>query len=674
MATPRVMQPDDIFDNLRFLQGGELSPDGTLLAYSVSHVVKDDNEEFTTLYLLDVATGNVRQLTSGTRKDGKPAFSPDGSKIAFTSKREGDEKPQLYVMPVDGGEALKLGEVKQGVNGFKWSPDGSKIAFTAGVDYGDDEAPDHSKNPYRVTRNVWRFDAIGNLDLAVNNLYVMDVESTDVTQLTDDDTLISGFEWSPDGTQLLYGAMMRPDRFRGFENDVYITDLQGERTQLLPDWGMVGGMAWHPSGEKIVMIGNPNDDAPIGTHPNLWVYDVASGTMDNRSPSLERGIGGNLTGGRMPVPGLVNLCIAFSADGSKAITRVVDAGRTKIMSFALSGDEDVQTVVDGDRVANLQHQAGEWLLFAVDDIHNTPDLYIAHEDGSDERQLTHINDEFLSSLPMPEVVNLHFKGTDGADVEGWYAKPTDGSEGPFPTILWIHGGPHACFGNHFSFDTHMFNGAGYGVLFINHRASTGYGDEFSTAIKGDWGNLDYGDLMAGVDYAVEQGLADPDKLGCCGISGGGNLSSWIIGNTQRFKAAIPQNPVTNWNSFYGVSDIGVWFSTEQLGGHPHEIPDVYAKCSPITYAHTATTPTLIIQHEHDWRCPAEQSEQLYTVLKANGCTVEMLRMPLGAHGGSIVGPVQLRKEHLYARLHWFNKYVLGIAESEAELEAVAATD
>jgi len=166
-------------------------------------------------------------------------------------------------------------------------------------------------------------------------------------------------------------------------------------------------------------------------------------------------------------------------------------------------------------------------------------------------------------------------------------------------------------------------GAGYAVLMINQRASTGYGDEFSTAIKGDWGNLDYKDLMAGVDAAIASGIADPDRLGVCGLSGSGNLTCWIIGQTQRFKAAVPENPVTNWVSYYGANDIGPWFAVEQMGGHPHEIPDVYARCSPITYAHHCTTPTLLIQGEHDWRCPAEQSEQFLPCLKStaapSGC-------------------------------------------------------
>ena len=236
-------------------------------------------------------------------------------------------------------------------------------------------------------------------------------------------------------------------------------------------------------------------------------------------------------------------------------------------------------------------------------------------------------------------------------------KPARG-EAPYPTILYIHGGPHAAYGYGFHFDFQMLAGAGYGVLFLNHRASTGYGDSFSTAIKGDWGNLDYQDLMSGIDHAISLGLADADRLGVCGTSGGGNLSCWVIGQTDRFKAAIPQNPVTNWRSFYGTSDIGIFFGVEQMGGHPHEIPEVYDKCSPISYAHNCKTPTLLVQSELDWRCPAEQSEQFYTVLKANGCIVEMLRQPGGSHGASIYGAVNLRRAHNDAMLDWFARFVL----------------
>ncbi|MCL4560982.1 MAG: S9 family peptidase, partial [Chloroflexi bacterium] len=298
------------------------------------------------------------------------------------------------------------------------------------------------------------------------------------------------------------------------------------------------------------------------------------------------------------------------------------------------------------------------MLFGVSSLANPFDLYSCRLDGSAEKRLTSINQELISSWKLPSVEHLQFEGSDGVPVEGWMLLPA-GQKPPYPTILYIHGGPHSAFGHMFSFDFQMLAGAGYGVLFINHRASLGYGDSFSTAIKGDWGNLDYHDLMNGVDCAIRQGLADPDRLGCCGLSGGGNLSCWIVGHTNRFKAAVPENPVTNWASFYGVSDIGPWFAVEELGGRPYEIPEVYARCSPITYAHNCKTPTLLIQGEADYRCPAEQSEQFYTALKASGCIAEMLRLPDSAHAASIMGAPAVRKAQNQALLDWMNRFVLG---------------
>lgn len=237
-------------------------------------------------------------------------------------------------------------------------------------------------------------------------------------------------------------------------------------------------------------------------------------------------------------------------------------------------------------------------------------------------------------------------------------KPAVGQP-PYPTVLYTHGGPYAGFGHLFFFDFQMLAGAGYGVLFINHRGSSGYGDEFSLAITGDWGNLDYKDLMAGVDLAVEWGLADPDRLGVCGLSGGGYLSCWIVGHTERFKAAVPENPVTNWVSEYGVSDVGPELGAQCLGGAPHEIPEVYTRCSPITYAHRCKTPTLLIQAESDHRCPPEQSEQFFTVLRANGCVAEMVRLPNEFHDGSIMGGLPARRAQNEALLDWMNRYVMG---------------
>ncbi len=207
----------------------------------------------------------------------------------------------------------------------------------------------------------------------------------------------------------------------------------------------------------------------------------------------------------------------------------------------------------------------------------------------------------------------------------------------------------------------MLAGAGYAVLLINYRGSTGYGDEFSGATNGPHHmTLEQADLMAGVDCAIARGLADPTRLGVCGLSYGGYLSCWIVGHTDRFKAAVPENPVTNRASWYGVSDIGVTHP-ESVGGHLFEVPDAYRRCSAITYAHRCTTPTLLIQGERDLRVPAEQSEQFYTVLKASGCTVEMLRLPNSSHSESIGGRLEVRRAQNAALLGWMNRYVMSAA-------------
>ncbi|MFN8528851.1 MAG: S9 family peptidase [Anaerolineae bacterium] len=661
----RLVEPADLF-RLKFITEAELSPDGERIAYTITRVDAEKEQEFAAIWMLNLSTGDNRQFTSGTARDSSPRWSPDGKQIAFLSTR--GERPQIYVIPVDGGEARAATSMKQGVGSpAAWSPDGKQIAFTTAAA----ETPRDPSKPYRVTRHVYRLDGAEYLDDSVQTIYIQAVDAQDAKPraLTNDKLMNSSPQWSPDGKEILFLSSMFPDKFDTFFGHLRIANVEtGAIRSITDSWGQVNTASWHPDGKQIVLTGGPHGRL-IGSKSDLWVMSAEGGTPECRTAGLTVGVDGGLQED-MPVAGIISRNI-ITDDGQWAYARVQVGGTIHLYKVALTGSESCVPLLEGDRAVMFQGGGSGRLVYMVSEINHPIDLWVSDTNGKNERQLTNINADWLSGVKLPTIEHLLFPGSDGVQVEGWLLLPPEGAA-PYPMTLNIHGGPHSAFGHSFHFDSQMLCGAGYAVLMINHRASLGYGDAFSTAIRGDWGNLDYNDLMAGVDTAIAKGYADPDRLGVFGISGGGNLSCWIVANNRRFKAAVPENPVVNWVSMYGVSDISAWFAVEELGGAPHEIPEVYARCSPITNAHTCTTPTLLIQGEHDWRCPAEQSEQFYTTLKANGCTVEMLRMPNSPHAGAIMGAPAVRKAQNDALLEWMNRYVLGKIESPAEAKSEMA--
>ncbi|MCL4832677.1 MAG: S9 family peptidase [Caldilineaceae bacterium] len=647
MTTERpTIQPNDYF-RLRFLQDAALSPDGKAVAYTVLHTETHTEPAIDrkVICLQEIESGYTKQLTQENSLNHSPAWSPDGSQLAFISDRAG--KPQIFLLPVDGGEARRLTELPNGVGSAPlWSPDGKTIAFSAGA---QDEAPDPAL-PYRFTRPIYRFDALGNTERSNQNVWAVKVEEGATSQLTDDGYHYAGLRWSPDGSRLLAIGTLGSES-HSIDGEVRLIGREGGVTRLTADWGGADTAEWTPDGAAILFAGAPAG-TDIGTQNGLWRIPVSGGQPQNLTADLPFHVAGRL---QVDMPSTsVRQPRIVCADGY-AYVRVQCGGEVGIYRVRWDGSAAPEEVVGGQRFCEVVGLAGERLLFWANRLNDPLNLYTKDLRTGEERQITHLNDDLLAGVALPGVEHLRFPGEDGVEVEGWLLTPPTGSA-PWPGFLYIHGGPHSAFGHGFHFDFQMLAGAGYAVLFINQRASTGYGDAFATAIKGDWGHLDYTDLLAGVDYAIDKGFLDPDRLALGGLSGGGNLTCWIVGQTDRFKAAIPENPVTNWVSFYGVSDIGPWFAVEELGGHPHEIPEVYRRCSPITYAHRCTTPTLLVQGESDHRCPPEQSEQFYAALKVNGCPVEMLRLPGSPHGGAITGAPALRRAQNAALLEWVQKW------------------
>ncbi len=557
--------PEDLF-RLAILQTARLSPDGRSMVYAVA-TVDAEEQEHVALWVQSLEIGAARQLTAGRGCDTSPEWSPDGRQIAFSSTRDG--KAQIYLIPVDGGEARALTALEQGVGGGPiWSPDGSQIAFTA----APAPPPDLSK-PYQVGRHVYRFDALGYLDGAIQSLYILSVDGGEPQRLTNDDQHASALGWSPDGTEILVLSTMRPDIHDAYHGQLRAVSLAGDVRELTAGWGYATSAAWTPDGRRVVFYGVPSG-RPIGTKNDVWVVDRAGGAPECRTATLVYHSGGALQDDMA-----VELAprVLAARDGRSAYAQVQVGGTVQIYRVALTGPEECAVVVGGERACFPFDVSDRHLLFGASTLTNPFDLYLTDLANGEEHQITRLNAAVIDEWAPVTVEPLQFSGSDGAPVEGWLMRPPVGAA-PYPTVLYIHGGPHSGFGQIFSFDFQMLAGAGYAVLFVNQRGSTGYGDAFATAIKGDWGNLDYHDLMAGVDAAIARGLVDPERLGVCGLSGGGNLSCWVVGQTNRFKAAVPENPVTNWVSFYGVSDIGPWFAVEELGGRPHEIPEISMSC------------------------------------------------------------------------------------------------
>ncbi len=651
----RTVQPEDLF-RFQILQDARLSPNGRHVAYSVSNVDPDRDQECAAIRLVDLASGEDRRLTAGASLDTHPVWSPDGAQLAFFSTRSGTR--QLFTISIDGGEPDQLTELPQGLGrGPTWSPDGRYIAFSARPG-ASQVFPDR---PYRVTRHVYRLDGSGYLHAAAPDLFVVPAAGGEPRNLTQDEAYNcyrTGPVWSPDSREILFTTACYPDSYRWFAA-LRVVNLDGDLLDVVKDWGCATNppsAGWTPDGEHIVFVGNPID-APKQSHKHLWMVDKQGGTPQCRTTGIFYNVAGKFQSD-MPVVGADAPNLHIAPDGRHAYVPVQVGGTKSVYRIALSGEVDFEPVVGGERVCDVAGLSQSEILMTVNSFGQPGNLFLVDRDGSSERKITDLNRALLADFARPGVEHLSFASCDGARVEGWLLTPPTG-EPPYPTVLFNHGGPDMAWGNVFSLDFQMLNGAGFAVLLINYRGSLGYGDEFMTGINGRMGELEFADLMAGVDHCIGLGLADPDRLGVCGSSYGGFLTCWAVSHGDRFKAAVAENPITNWDSWYGVADIfsSIALPEEAMGGPPHEAPEVYRRASPVYAAHNCSTPTLLIQAERDLRCPAEQSEQFYAMLQANNCVVEMLRLPNVSHGGSSFGPLEARRAQNEALLDWMKRYL-----------------
>jgi dipeptidyl aminopeptidase/acylaminoacyl peptidase len=678
-AGARRLTPDDLF-KLIFVSDPRISPDGATIAY-VRTVIEGETHEYrSAIWVVPATGGEGRPFTAGPKADTSPRWSPGGERLAFVSDRSGEK--QLWVMEWAGGEARQLTTMRYGATGPVWSPDGKSLAFLASGAAGDDvatlsrertakekeeEEKARKDRPVTVTRLKYKADdAFGLPDGKYRHLWVVDVPASPADpnsrarprQLTSGAFDVAEPAWAPDGRQLAFSANCLPgaDRHPTIQDIHIVPAAGGEARRLTAGTGTFHAPGWSPDGSRLLCVGH-HGEFGLATLDGLWSLEVETGRLTCLTAGLDLSVGDQAIGD-----------VRFGAsatgpvwveDGNAIIFPASRHGTTQLFRLTVP-DGSVHQLTTGQLwiYGFTIDRAGSQAAIGIATPESPGDVGIVDLATASVETLTAVNAWLAREVWLARPEEFWFPGAGSRPIQGWIMPPVGKAPGRrYPLILEIHGGPHAMYGPAFFFEFQLLAAEGYGVVFTNPRGSHGYGQEFVHAVVGHYGEDDYADLMAAVDHVAGLDWVDVSRLGVTGGSYGGYMTNWIVGHTHRFRAAVTQRSISNWISFYGVSDIGYYFAGQELGATPASDPGRLLQLSPISYARDVTTPLLILHSEQDMRCPMEQAEQLFVLLKALDKETELVRFPGANHNLSRGGRPVLRVERLRRILGWFHRYL-----------------
>lgn len=659
----RVLTVDD-FAAIHKVSDARLSPDGALIAYVVKTVSLKQDKTFTDIYEIPAAGGDEIQLTSDEfdsahpNSSPKPRWSPDNKSLAYLAKR--DKKPQLFLLRRNGGVAMQLTDVKQYISDFAWSPDSKKIVLIMTDldpnDTDDDKDKDKKKTapPIVVTRVQTKFDTSGYLNDYRDHIYVMDIESKEIKQITSGAWDDANPRWSPDGSQILFDSNRSENADSNRNKDLFVIHASGgEPKKLTTNEGPDDSAEWSPDGKWIAYL--------TRLHPELIYYDTtllaiipaSGGEPKLLTKSLDR----NVDSPR------------FSPDGKRIYFLLEDGGTQRLASLSTAGT-DLNRSISTEKVLADYDLNAKGIVYTA----SRPDLpYEVFSIDAKQKtnpQITKTNEKFLSQITLGKVEPIQFKSKDGTPVAGFVVKPAnfDASK-KYPLINWIHGGPTSQYTDEFDFTPQLYAANGYVVTLINYRGSTGYGGEFCKSIFADWGDKEFDDLMAGVDYVISQGYVDADHMGVGGWSYGGILTDWTIAKTNRFKCAAAGAGIANALSGYGTDHYQLEYEKEL--GFPWENLQPWLKVSyPFLKLNLIKTPTLFMCGEKDMNVPLINSEQMYQGMRRLGIETMLIIYP-GEHHG-LATPTYL-KDRYDRYVAWFAHYLKGAAEKVPPAAAVAVS-
>ena len=662
----RTLQPEDIVE-LKGLSGVTISPDGKWAAFvrTVPILEVEKSEHWGHIWLISTNGGEPFQLTNGPNGDSNPQWAPDSTRLAFVSKR-GDDKAQIWIIPIAGGEAKQLTHASNDASNPQWSSDGKRIAFLKDE---EDSATEENRKKAGDDRVV-----IGVDDFKQQHLWTIEVEmlddepellfslpgggaaenvSVDKSQrLTARDFHVSEPHWSPDGRQIVFVSTPSPKADDTmFNGTVHIVDVETKHVRKLTVYtGGESSPRWSPDGEQIAYLHSPE----------------GYGQKDLHIISLKGGASTNLTATQLNRNADLPV---WSPDGENIYFIAMDQVRWQLYSASRIADE-IRQITHGDCVIGEISIAddGDTFLCTRSEAHAPADVWVGSVCTGEMKQLTKLNPQ-LENFALGEVRVIRWRSSDGLEIEGLLCLPVGYEAGKsYPLIVEPHGGPRSSRDLGFKPTWHYFSGEGFAYFAPNFRGGDGYGNDFATANYNDWGGGDYQDIMAGVDFLIEGGIVDPDRLIVGGSSYGGYMTSWIITHTDRFKAACNVCGVINLVSFYAQTDIPSFMSL-YFAGPPSQSLELYRERSPISHVDRAQTPTLILHGEEDIRVPLPQSEEFYAGLKVAGVETVFVKYPREGHS---IGEPRHQLDMLKRQLAWYKKYVMSDAKSNEQSGKISA--